>query len=172
MALFEELNNKELAQGFIKQIHRLSRKKIRLMEVCGTHTQSIFKSGIRSLLPETLTLLSGPGCPVCVTAQADIDRFIALSRIENVILATFGDLIRVPGTESSLQKEKASGRDIRIVYSPADAVSIARNIPDKQVVFPGVGFETTAPLVAASILTAAQNNLTNFFVHSATRHLM
>jgi hydrogenase expression/formation protein HypD len=167
MGRLNEFRNKDLAGNYIRRIRATSRKPIRIMEVCGTHTQSIFKSGVRSLLPETITLLSGPGCPVCVTSQEEIDRFIALSQIEGVILATFGDLMRVPGTGSSLEKEKASGRDIRMVYSPLDAVAMARNNPDKKVIFPGVGFETTAPVVGAAILTAARESLTNFFVHSA-----
>jgi hydrogenase expression/formation protein HypD len=137
------------------------------MEVCGTHTVSIFRSGIRSLLPETISLLSGPGCPVCVTAQGEIDAFIDLARQPDTIVTTFGDLIRVPGSGSSLQREKAEGADVRIVYSTFDAVQLARENPDKRVVFLGVGFETTAPTVAAAILAARQQQLNNFSVVSA-----
>jgi len=137
------------------------------MEVCGTHTVSIFRSGIRSVLPETIALLSGPGCPVCVTDQAEIDAFIELARQKDVIVATFGDLMRVPGTDSSLQRERAEGRDIRIVYSTVDALAIAAKHPDRQVVFLGIGFETTAPTVAAAIVSAAQARLGNFSVLSA-----
>jgi hydrogenase expression/formation protein HypD len=137
------------------------------MEVCGTHTVSIFRSGIRTLLPETISLLSGPGCPVCVTAQKEIDAFISLARMPETIVATFGDLIRVPGSGSSLQREKADGADVRIVYSTFDAVELARENPDKRVVFLGVGFETTAPTVAAAILVAHQQKLDNFCVASA-----
>jgi len=137
------------------------------MEVCGTHTVSIFRTGIRSLLPDTITLLSGPGCPVCVTDQREIDAFIELSRIDGVITTTFGDVMRVPGTHSSLQKERADGRDIRIVYSTMDAVEIAATNSDKKVVFLGVGFETTAPTVAAAVVSAKQRKLDNFFVYSA-----
>ena len=137
------------------------------MEVCGTHTVSIFRSGIRSVLPDTISLLSGPGCPVCVTDQAEIDAFIELARFDDVIIATFGDLMRVPGTLSSLQKESAGGRDIRVVYSTFDALEIAQKHPDKRVVFLGVGFETTAPTIAASIISAAQANVSNFSVISA-----
>lgn len=164
-----------------------AKKRLRLMEVCGTHTMSIFRHGIRSILPDTIELLSGPGCPVCVTAQKDIDAFIELSKQDNVILTTFGDLMKVPGTFSSLQKEKADGRDIRVVYSVFDAVEIAAaeqgvacncnqadsadqtnqaNQP-KEVIFCGVGFETTTPTVAASILMASERGIGNFSIHSA-----
>jgi len=163
----EEYRDPQIAQKIVEQIKAASLKQIRLMEVCGTHTMSIFKSGIRQLLPETISLLSGPGCPVCVTAQNEIDAFIALSRIEDVIITTFGDLIKVPGTNSSLQTERAGGRDIRIVYSTFDALEIAKKNPKKNVVFLGVGFETTAPTIAASILAAKEMNLGNYFVISA-----
>lgn len=163
----DEYRDAALSRPLIEKIQRISRTPVRLMEVCGTHTVSIFRSGIRSVLPDTVSLLSGPGCPVCVTDQKEIDAFMALARIEDVIVTTFGDLMRVPGTVSSLQKEKAEGRDIRIVYSTTDAVQIARNNPDKKVVFLGVGFETTAPTVAASIATARQLGLHNYLVYSA-----
>ncbi len=137
------------------------------MEVCGTHTVSIFRSGLRSLLPDTIQLLSGPGCPVCVTAQNEIDAFIGLAREKDTIVTTFGDLIRVPGTDASLQMEKSEGADVRIVYSTFDALEIAKQNPDKKVVFLGIGFETTAPTIAAAIITAAELKLNNFFVVSA-----
>ena len=144
----EEYRDSALSKGLIEKIRRAGTKDIRLMEVCGTHTVSIFRSGVRSVLPETISLLSGPGCPVCVTAQHEIDAFIELAGKDDVIIAAFGDLIRVPGRNSSLRQERAEGRDIRIVYSTFDAVEIARNNPGKKVVFPGVGFETTAPTAA------------------------
>ena len=150
----EEYRDPELARRLIDRIHGIHTKPVRLMEVCGTHTVSIFRSGIRTVLPGDISLVSGPGCPVCVTDQSDIDAFIAISRMDQVIVATFGDLIRVPGTDSSLQAERACGRDIRVVYSAMDALDIARQNPDKRVVFLGVGFETTAPTIAATILTA------------------
>jgi hydrogenase expression/formation protein HypD len=112
-------------------------------------------------------LLSGPGCPVCVTSQKEIDTFVALAKIDDVIVTTFGDLMRVPGTGSSLQKERAEGRDIRMVYSTMDALEVARRNPTKQIVFLGVGFETTAPTIAAAILGAQQMKLDNFLVYSA-----
>jgi len=163
----DEYRDAELSKPLAEKIRKTSQTPIRLMEVCGTHTVSIFRSGIRTVLPDTISLLSGPGCPVCVTDQREIDAFIALARIDDVIVTTFGDLMRVPGTVSSLQKEKADGRDIRIVYSTMDAVEIAKNNPDKKVVFPGVGFETTAPTIAASMLSAQQTGLANYFVFSA-----
>ena len=119
------LNPQKLAQ----EIRDLLPRPLRVMEVCGTHTVSIFKSGIKSLLPPSLVLISGPGCPVCVTSIEDVDRAIAISGIEGVILATFGDMMRVPGSSSSLLVERAKGRDIRIVYSPLDTVKIARENP-------------------------------------------
>ena len=163
----EEYRDPDISRAIIGNIKKISRKKIRLMEVCGTHTMSIFRSGIRSLLPDTISLLSGPGCPVCVTDQKEIDAFIELSKIDDVIIATFGDLLKVPGTKSSLQKERAEGKDIRIVYSTFDAIDIARKNPDKKVIFLGIGFETTAPTIAASILSARDKNIDNYFVFSA-----
>jgi hydrogenase expression/formation protein HypD len=167
----EEYRDPQLAGKIVARIKTLSRKQIRLMEVCGTHTMAIFKSGIRSLLPETISLLSGPGCPVCVTDQNEIDACIKLSRIDNVIVATFGDLLRVPGSDSSLQKEQAKGRDIRMVYSTFDALDIARKNPGKQIVFLGIGFETTAPTVAASILSAKEMRIDNYSVFSVHKRV-
>lgn len=137
------------------------------MEVCGTHTMAIARNGIRQLLPKNITLISGPGCPICVTSQQEIDQFIKLAQFENVIITTFGDLMRVPGSHSSLQKERANGADVRIVYSTLDCLQIAEQNPDKEVVFLGVGFETTAPTIAAAILEAKRRNLKNFSVISA-----
>ena len=166
-----EYRDPELSRKIIQQITKTSQKNIRLMEVCGTHTTSIFRNGIRSLLPQTISLLSGPGCPVCVTAQNEIDAFIELAKLDDVIIATFGDLIKVPGADSSLQNEQANGRDVRVVYSTFDALDIAKKNPDKNVVFLGVGFETTAPTIAASILAARDLNLNNYFVISAHKLL-
>jgi hydrogenase expression/formation protein HypD len=163
----DEYRDKEISQKLIEKIKSISRKDVRLMEVCGTHTVSIFRSGIRSVLPENISLLSGPGCPVCVTDQGEIDAFIELARIDDAIITTFGDLMRVPGTQSSLQKESAGGRDIRVVYSTFDALEIAKKNPAKKVVFLGIGFETTAPTIAAAILSAAQMEVKNFSVISA-----
>ena len=163
----QEYRDPELARRIAANIRRISRRPVRLMEVCGTHTMSIFRNGIRSLLPKRIGLLSGPGCPVCVTAQVDIDGFILLARMPDVIVTTFGDLMRVPGTTSSLERERAAGRDVRMVYSSVDALDIARQNPRKRVVFLGIGFETTAPTVAAAIASAAAAGVDNFFVYSA-----
>ncbi|MBN2418298.1 MAG: hydrogenase formation protein HypD, partial [Deltaproteobacteria bacterium] len=163
----EEYRDPDVSKKILKRIWDISRKPARLMEVCGTHTMSIFRHGIRSVLPKNITLISGPGCPVCVTSQNDIDAFIELSKKDDVIIATFGDLMRVPGSVSSLQNEHARGRDIRVVYSPSDAVKLAHDNPARKVLFPGVGFETTIPTIAMSMIMAVQNKLDNFFVYSA-----
>jgi hydrogenase expression/formation protein HypD len=167
LAYSEEYRDPGIARHLVRQIQTTSRQPVRLMEVCGTHTMSIFRHGIRSLLPETITLLSGPGCPVCVTAQGDIDAFVELARREDVILATFGDLMRVPGSGSSLQRESAAGADVRVVYSAMDAIELARRESGRQVIFLGVGFETTAPTIAAAILAAQQTAVDNFTVYCA-----
>ena len=163
----QEYRDPGIAKPLVERINKISKKPVRLMEVCGTHTLSIFRSGIRDLLPGTIRLLSGPGCPVCVTAQAEIDAFIALSRMPNAIITTFGDLMRVPGTESSLQAERSLGRDIRMVYSTFDALEMARKNPHRPVVFLGVGFETTAPTIAASLVAAREMKINNYFVRCA-----
>jgi len=163
----EEYRDSEISRLLAEKIRKISKKHVRLMEVCGTHTVSIFRSGIRSILPDTVSLISGPGCPVCVTAQREIDAFIELSKVDDVVITTFGDLMRVPGTGSSLQKERADGRDIRMVYSTFDALNIAQQNPEKKVVFLGVGFETTAPTIAASVFSARQMDIKNFYVYSA-----
>lgn len=165
----EEFRDGELARKLVKKILATSKKELRLMEVCGTHTMSIFRHGIRSVLPEGISLLSGPGCPVCVTAQKDIDAYVAFARIKDVIVTTFGDLMKVPGSGSTLAKEKASGADVRIVYSIFDAINIARENPGKQVVFCAVGFETTIPTIAASILTAKVEGVENFSIYAANK---
>jgi len=162
----DEFRDPELARKLLDRIHRRSTRPTRLMEFCGGHTVAIFKHGIRQLLPPNIEMLSGPGCPVCVTASADLDRAIALSRLPEVIITSFGDMIRVPGSYSSLQKAKAEGGDIRVVYSAQDALHIARDNPDKSVIFIGIGFETTAPTIAATILQAEQEGINNYYVLS------
>ena len=166
MKFIDEYRNAELGKGLIDKIRRDSRRRIRLMEFCGGHTVSIFKHGIRQLLPSTVEMLSGPGCPVCVTANEDLDKVIFLSRLPDVIITTFGDLLRVPSSYSSLQQARAEGNDIRVVYSPLEALDIARENPQRPVIFVGIGFETTAPGIAASILQAEQENLRNYHVLS------
>jgi len=156
----------ELAKKLIELIADAADRPMKIMEVCGTHTVAIARFGLRDVMPDNVTLLSGPGCPVCVTANRDIDFAIELARQPGVIITTFGDMMKVPGSYSSLAREKADGRDIRIVYSPLDAVALAEAEPDKQVVFMGVGFETTVPTIAVTIKTAAAKGLTNFSVLS------
>jgi hydrogenase expression/formation protein HypD len=134
------------------------------MEVCGTHTVAIARSGLRELLPENIHLISGPGCPVCVTDDLDLDIVIALAREPGIIIATFGDMMRVPGTQSSLLEAKSRGADVRMVYSPTDAVEMAIANPGKQVVFLAVGFETTIPTVAVAIEQAVQQDVRNFSI--------
>jgi hydrogenase expression/formation protein HypD len=159
-----EFRRPELAEGLISQIRHNSRTIARLMEFCGGHTVTIFRYGIRQALPKTLEMVSGPGCPVCVTANTDLDKAITLSRIPEVIITTFGDMLKVPGSRSSLEEAKASGADVRTVYSTTDALKIARENPDRSVVFLGIGFETTAPTVAASILKAKEAGMENYYV--------
>jgi hydrogenase expression/formation protein HypD len=148
----------------IGEFARAVDRDVNFMEVCGTHTMAAFQTGLRQLLPDRVHLLSGPGCPVCVTDTSYLDAAIALSRRRDIIVATFGDLLRVPGSESSLERERAAGANVRIVYSPSDALVLARECPSKQIVFLGVGFETTTPTVAASIVTAAHEELRNYSV--------
>lgn len=142
-----------------------------LMEVCGTHTVSIARAGIRALMPEGTRLASGPGCPVCVTCNRDIDTVIALARVPEVTIATFGDMTRVPGSTSSLLAEQAAGRSIEIVYSPLDALALAQANPARQIVFVGVGFETTTPLVARAVKRAAEMDLANFSIFAAHKNM-
>ena len=172
LALFSD---PALARQLLEVVERLApaagEPPVTLMEVCGTHTVSIARAGIRSLMPETVHLASGPGCPVCVTDNRDIDTIIALARIPEVILTTFGDMMRVPGSTSSLQAEKAAGHAVQVVYSPLDALALAQANPDKQIVFAGVGFETTAPLTAMAIKRAAALGLENFSVFCAHKNM-
>jgi hydrogenase expression/formation protein HypD len=139
-------------------------KTVRFMEVCGTHTMAIHETGLKSLLPENLRLVSGPGCPVCVTETGFIDNAILLAKEHNAVLVTFGDLIRVPGTFGSLANHRSEGGDVRVIYSPLDSIAIAAELNPKPVVFLGVGFETTTPTIAATVKTAKQKSIDNFFV--------
>ena len=144
-------------------------RHIRIMEVCGTHTVAIFRAGLRQILPPEVELVSGPGCPVCVTPDSYIDAAIAYAGMEDVIITTFGDMLKVPGTSSSLAAAQAAGADVRIVYSPLDALPIAAEHPEKKVIFLAVGFETTAPTEAAAVLAAEQQGRRNFFLLSAQK---
>ncbi len=170
MKFQDEFRDKKLVQNMAANIRRMAERltgPISLMEVCGTHTMSIYQYGIRSLLPENVRLVSGPGCPVCVTPVSYLDKALICTADPCNIIATFGDMLRVPGSHSSLMEERAKGADIRIVYSALDAVKLACDNPDRRVIFLGVGFETTAPTVAASILEAARHNLANYCVLAA-----
>lgn len=153
---------KKIIEEFCSRIN----KNLNIMEVCGTHTVAIFKSGIKSILPKNLNLLSGPGCPVCVTAIEDIDKAIAYSMLNDVILVTFGDMMRVPGSDMSLYEAKAEGANIEIVYSPMECLKIAEKHKDKKIVFFSAGFETTAPLISATLMEAETRGINNFFVFS------
>lgn len=137
---------------------------VQIMEVCGTHTMSFAQSALRGMLPPTVRLLSGPGCPVCVTTAGDVDRAVWLARQTGVTLVTFGDMLKVPGSAGSLAEAMAAGGDVRVAYSPADALELAKLLPDREVVFLGVGFETTAPLVAATVHAARRDGARNFSV--------
>ncbi len=166
MKYVDEFRDPALARRVLDEIAAKSTRPVQLMEFCGGHTHAIFRYGLRQLLPGTVRLRSGPGCPVCVTSAADIGRAIALARVPGLILTTFGDMIRVPGAGGSLQEAKAQGADVRVVYSPLDALQIARANPARPVVFLGVGFETTAPAVAATLLQAEAQGVPNFYLLS------
>ncbi len=160
-------------QPYVRALTEAIRREVQgdrrytFMEVCGTHTVAIARNGLRRLLPPQIKLVSGPGCPVCVTATEYVDRAVALARRSGVTVATFGDMVRVPGTNLSLEQAKAEGADVQVVFSPLDALSLARQQRDRQVVFLGVGFETTVPTVAAALKRAKAEGLENFLVLSA-----
>lgn len=166
MKYVDEYRDPNLAERLVAHIRAISTQPITLMEVCGTHTVALFRNGIPALLPRHISLLSGPGCPVCVTAVADIDKALFLSQLPGTTITTFGDLLRVPGSCTSLLKQRSEGADVRIVYSAYDALQVARENPARQVVFLGVGFETTAPTVAAVIKRAKVEGVGNFSVLS------
>jgi len=156
---------KEILAGIRDLMQKIGRP-VRLMEVCGTHTVAIFRHGIRNLLPEGVVLLSGPGCPVCVTSIRDVDTAIAIAKSDGVVMTTFGDMMRVPGSGKSLFNAKAEGADVRIVYSPLDALKIAEEEKNKRVVFFATGFETTSPSVAGTIKEAERKGIGNFYIYS------
>ncbi len=167
----DEFRDSETARRLTARLKEVSRTPARFMEVCGTHTMALFRYGIRELLPDHVELVSGPGCPVCVTAGQDIDRAVAAAGLPGVIVTTFGDMLRVPGSKGTLDQARADGADIRIVYSPLEALNTARTNPDREVIFIGVGFETTAPTVAAALKTARTQGLANFSVLAAHKLL-
>jgi len=162
MKFLDEYRDEERAQRLGREIHRLTTRPWNIMEVCGGQTHAIVKFGIDELLPEQITLIHGPGCPVCVTPLEIIDKALEIAARPDVIFTSFGDMLRVPGSTTDLLAVKAKGGDVRMVYSPLDAVKIAEQNPAKEVVFFGVGFETTAPATAMAIFQAAQKGLRNF----------
>ena len=170
MKYIDEFRNKNLIKGIAGKIREIApRYKINIMEVCGTHTQAFFRFGLDKILPDNLRLISGPGCPVCVSTQEYIDNAISLARNKDVIILTFGDMLRIPGTYSTLEKERASFGNVRVVYSALDSLKVAKLNPGKKVVFLAVGFETTAPTIALSIISAKKVNLENLFFLSSLK---
>jgi hydrogenase expression/formation protein HypD len=165
-----EFRSPATAQALLTQIRRLAEHRhTRFMEVCGGHTMSIWRYGLPHLLGDSVELLSGPGCPVCVTPNSYLDRVVALARRPENIIVTFGDLLRVPGSSSDLQTERARGGDVRIVYSSRDALDIARAHPEKTIIFLAIGFETTAPTIAATVQSARRERVSNFRILSALK---
>ncbi len=164
MKYIDEYRNSQIAERYIKEIRKVVTKEWTIMEVCGGQTHTIIKFGIDEVLPEKIHFVHGPGCPVCVTPIEIIDKAITIASLPNVIFCSFGDMLRVPGSDKDLFAVKESGGDVRIVYSPLDALKIALNNPDKEVVFFAVGFETTAPANAMAIYQAKKMGIKNFSV--------
>ena len=164
MKYLSEYRDPELVKQYLEQIHQVTTKPWKIMEICGGQTHSLVKNGILDMLPEKITMVHGPGCPVCVTPVSIIDEAIWLARQPNTIICSFGDMLRVPGSHKSLLEAKAEGADVRILYSPLEAVELAKQNPDKEVVFFAVGFETTAPANALSIVHAAKSGVHNYSI--------
>lgn len=170
MKYVDEFRNKNLIGGISEKIRKIALKdKINIMEVCGTHTQAFFRFGLNKILPNSLRLLSGPGCPVCVSSQEYIDDAVRLAGHKDVIILTFGDMLRIPGSNSTLEKERARFGNVRVVYSALDSLKVARLNPGKKVIFLAVGFETTAPTIALTILSARKENVKNLFFFSSLK---
>ncbi|MCF6173276.1 MAG: hydrogenase formation protein HypD [Campylobacteraceae bacterium] len=163
--LIEGFRNPEHIKALAKLIKKECKTKINVMEICGGHTHTIMKFGLSQILPDLIEFIHGPGCPVCIMPKERIDHAIALASQEDVILATLGDMIRVPGSKTSLQKLRADGKDIRSLYSPLDVIKIAQENPDKKVVFFAIGFETTTPMTAVIIEQAIKLDLKNLYFH-------
>ncbi len=169
MKYVDEYRDSVLVKPLVEELKRAVTKPLRVMEVCGSHTMAIFRNGLRTILPEGMELVSGPGCPVCVTSASHMDAFIAMAEEPGVHVAIFGDLFRVPGTHTSLAIASSRGARVDIVYSPMDALELAKNNPGERVVFLGVGFETTTPGIAATILAAKNQKVQNFMVFSTQK---
>jgi len=169
MKYIDEYRDYALIKPLVAELRNSITKPVRLMEVCGTHTMAIFRNGIRSILPEGMEIVSGPGCPVCVTSASHMDAFIAMADRSGIRVCIFGDLFRVPGSHGSLAHASSRGAKVDIVYSPMDALDLAKNNPDDLVVFLGVGFETTTPGIAATILAAQRDKVSNFCVFSTNK---
>ncbi|MFH2099620.1 MAG: hydrogenase formation protein HypD, partial [Pseudomonadota bacterium] len=167
-----EYRDPKIIKTLARSINERAEYPVRIMEVCGTHTVSIFRHGLRDLLHENVILVSGPGCPVCVTPTGEIDALIELAALPKVVLAVFGDILRVPGSRATLSQIRAQGSDVRLVYSPYDALELAQKMPDKEVIFSGIGFETTAPGIAACLLSARKQAIKNFSVFSSLRRMV
>lgn len=164
MKFLSEYRDPEMVQQYMQEIHRVTKHPWTIMEICGGQTHSLVKNGILDMLPKEITMVHGPGCPVCVTPIGIIDEAILLAESSNVILCSFGDMLRVPGSQKSLLEAKAGGADVRILYSPLEAVELARQNPDKEVVFFAVGFETTAPANALSVVHADKLRIPNYSI--------
>ena len=169
MKYVDEFRDPDKARALVHEIESLAQqlditrqRPLQLMEFCGGHTHTIFRYGIEQMLPDSIELVHGPGCPVCVLPMGRVDDCVALAERPNVIFTTFGDAMRVPGSRKSLLQAKADGADIRMVYSPLDALDLANNNPDKEVIFFALGFETTMPSTALTVLQAEQDNINNF----------
>lgn len=169
MKHLDEYRDSSLALPLVEELKRTVTKPLTIMEVCGSHTMAIFRNGLRSILPGGMKLVSGPGCPVCVTSASHMDAFIAMADIPGVRVTIFGDLFRVPGSKGSLAEASSRGAKVDIVYSPMDALDIAKNNPHELIVFLGVGFETTTPGIAATLLAAKNQKVTNFCVFSTQK---
>jgi hydrogenase expression/formation protein HypD len=166
MKFVDEFRAPEIITKTVKEIHRLAdtKRHYRIMEVCGGHTHAIYRFGLKDLLPANVEMIHGPGCPVCVLPMGRIDDGLTIARQPDVIFAAFGDMMRVPGTQGSALEHKARGMDVRIVYSPSDALKLARSNPDKHVMFFAIGFETTSPSTALTLMRAKTEGVRNFSV--------
>ncbi|MFA0741450.1 MAG: hypothetical protein DFNUSKGM_001561 [Candidatus Fervidibacter sacchari] len=165
MRFIDEFRDSGLAKRVVREIERIAEgRRFRIMEICGGHTHTIYRYGLHDVLPTNIELVHGPGCPVCVLPMGKVDDAIAIAKHDGVILATFGDMMRVPGSKGSLIDAQADGADVRMVYSPLDALKLAQQNPDRKVVFFAIGFETTAPSTAVTLMRAKQLGIRNFFV--------